>query len=338
MDRDRYKRREQVAPQKRSINNEERPLHVAPVIPTSPASAQLPPEPKQDVPSQPLSYKTQAPKEAHPQPVALLHHTPQAQSASSAPSANPAKPLLFDEEDEDIFGVWQNQKQIKKAQKAERLAAKEAKKTSKQAKKQAAKLAKEQGKPHEIAIKLSVPRTSKLKLGVKRGYKKEYKKYYIAGATLVALPIIAISIGFVIQTQNKQGGETAVLGQTAVAAKPDFATIKPTTTDNQATPLKYEADKKLASYNDVLNNTPITVSQQLLPSEFKANPTTSVENLAKQMNANDKISASDATAFAGVSIKGPQTVVFTKNDLLIFIIADKKIDVLTWSKYIESMR
>ena len=328
MDRDRYRNSQNKPAPKRSINSEEKPTLIAATPPRV-----YSPEPVEHIqePETPaaLAYKAPKPTIQLSQPKVL----PQEKQLKS-----PEKPLLFDDEDEDIFGVWKTQKELKKAQKAEEIAAKLAKKASKKAAKERNAALKKAGVPREIAISVKVPRASKVKASIKKSYKPEYKKLYIAGASLVLLPIFAISAGFIIQATKKTDGKTDVLGQKTVAAKPDFSTLKPTTTENQATALKYDTERKLASYNDVLNNIPITVSQQPLPAGFKASPTTSVENLAKQMNANDKISASDTTAFAGVSIKGPQTVVFTKNDLLIFIIADKKIDVLTWSKYIESMR
>ncbi len=249
-----------------------------------------------------------------------------------------SRPMLFDDEDDDIFGVWQKQQEIKQDRKAREAAAKLAKKAEKLAAKERKKARKASGEPQEIAISLSLPKAPKLPKRLP-GYKSEYKKQYIVGVSLLAIPLLVLSIGlFAHNSATKDSKKTDVLGQKTVAAKPDFSTIKPTTTENQATALKYDASKKVATFNDVLASVPITVSQQPLPSDFKSDPTGKVENLAKQFNANDKISVSDATAFSGISIKGPQTVIFTKNDLLVFIFADKKIDTLTWSKYIESMR
>jgi hypothetical protein len=247
------------------------------------------------------------------------------------------RPLLFDDEDDDIFGVYQKQQKIKKDRKDKETADKLAKKTAKLVAKERKQARKASGAPKEIAISLSLPKAPKLPKKLP-GYKPEYKKQYIAGVSLLVLPLLILGVGlFAHQATKKDGKKTVVLGQKTVVAKPDFTTIKPTTIENQATELKFDASKKVASFNDVLSNVPITVSQQPLPSDFKSDPTGKVESLAKQFNANDKMSVSDATAFSGISIKGPQTVIFTKDDLLVFIIADKKIDTLIWEKYIESM-
>ena len=247
---------------------------------------------------------------------------------------------LFDD-DKDIFGVWKKQDTIKQQRKEEEAAAKAAKKAAKQAKKLEKQRAKRQrivsGAPKKVELSLTVPTIKPKKFSLP-GY-RQYKKAYISGAILVALPIIAISVGAL----TSRGDTTATNGQvegaqTSVSAQPDFATLKPTTVENQATEPKYDGTKKVASYNDVLDNVPITISQQPLPTGFQSDPTGKVADLAKQINANDKISTSDTTAYSGLSAKGPQTIVFTKNDLLVFIYADKKINTLSWSKYIESMR
>jgi|GEM_PF-3475312 len=332
MDRDRYKRQLHEIPTKRSINNGERPHRVAPVQQSLSAHPGQSIEAVVDEVSSQIAYRQSQPVvPAKTHPVSLPPQTPIDQIKKVE------KPLLFDEDDEDIFGVWKTQKEIKKARKAEEFAAKQAKQEAKRVAKAHKRALKEAGVPREIAVSIKVPRAKKIAATLRAKYNPNHKKLYITSAVLMLLPIVASSAGLVMHSRQTGKG-TDVLGQKTAVAKPDFATIKPTTTENQATALKYDTEKKLASYNDVLGDVAITVSQQPLPEGFKADPTISVENLAKQMNATDKISASDTTAFAGVSIKGPQTVIFTKNDLLIFIIADKKIDVLTWSKYIESMR
>lgn len=278
---------------------------------------------------------------------AIIKPTANTRLEAEAPSVHQKHTGSLFDEDDDIFGVWNKQKEIKHQQKLEEKAKKAAKKALKEQKRlekqQLKAKRKANGDPRKLELSLTMPSSKKgldtlnnLKGAV--DYRPNHKKYYIAGTVLVGLPLVLIGFG-VMNHITKPKSNPSVQGATAQAStKPDFSTLKPTTTDNQATTIKYDTTKKVASYNDVLNDVPITVSQQPLPSGFVSDPTGKVADLAKQINANDKISTSDTTAYAGLSIKGPQTVVFTKNDLLIFIYADKKIDVLTWTKYIESMQ
>lgn len=315
MDRDRYKKASpKPTPKKRSINGEETyNLRHQPII-IKPQHTESVESDLVQAPKPILKPKQQVIKPKQPLPVAKK------EEQALKPSVEAKLPPLFDEDDEDLFGVWKTQKDIKKARQEQ-----EAKD---RATKLAAKLLKKEQKKAQKRNRAIAKKTAK----------SGRKKYYAIGAALILVPVCFFTASFFIHNdQSAEDTTTDVLGQTTVAAKPDFSILKPTTTENQATEPKYDTKKKVVSYNDILADVPITVSQQPLPSAFIADPTGQVEKLAKQINANDKISTSDTTAYAGISIKGPQTVVFTKNDLLIFIIANKKIDTLDWIKYIEKM-
>lgn len=321
MDRDRYKKASpKPAPKKRSVNGEETyNLRHRPTVIT-PRTIAKPEVPVVSVP-QPAPAQLTVPKNIPPAQVVPQLKNSQKQQAQVKVDAE--LPALFDEDDEDLFGVWKTQKDIKKArqekeakEKAAKLAAKMLKKEQNKVRKQAKKAGHDIGRP-----------------------KRRMPKMLVAfGMLLLLLPLgfLGLSIAKNLNKPQQQTASPEVKGQTE-EAKPDFAIMRPTTEDNQATTPKYDTTKKVVSYNDILADVPITVSQQPLPTAFTTDPTGQVEKLAKQINANDKISTSDTTAYAGISIKGPQTVVFTKNDLLVFIIANKKIDTIDWIKYIEKM-
>lgn len=91
------------------------------------------------------------------------------------------------------------------------------------------------------------------------------------------------------------------------------------------------------AYADQIDNVPITVSQQPLPASFKNDIDTQVAELAKKFNATDKITAGDTTVYVGTSAKGPQSTIFTKNNLLILIRTQKKIADASWARYVESL-
>ena len=91
------------------------------------------------------------------------------------------------------------------------------------------------------------------------------------------------------------------------------------------------------AYNDTIGNVSINVSQQPLPESFKGAVDTEVAELAAQYSATKKINAGLVKAYIGISTKGPQSVIFTKNNLLILIKSQQKIDDKDWSKYIESL-
>lgn len=92
------------------------------------------------------------------------------------------------------------------------------------------------------------------------------------------------------------------------------------------------------AYVDTIGPNRIIVSQQPLPKQFKDDTASQVENFAKGYLADVKITAGNITAYIGTSAKGPQSVIFTKNNLLILIKSSVKIETAKWGEYISSLR
>jgi hypothetical protein len=91
------------------------------------------------------------------------------------------------------------------------------------------------------------------------------------------------------------------------------------------------------AYSDTINEIPISVSQQPLPKSFVGNVDDKVADLAQKFNANTKIDGGDTKVYIGTSAKGPQSVIFTKKNVLVLIKSEKKIDNDTWATYIKSL-
>lgn len=92
------------------------------------------------------------------------------------------------------------------------------------------------------------------------------------------------------------------------------------------------------AYSDKIGDTPISVSQQPLPESFKKGGIDNqVADLAKKFNATTTFDADTTTAYIGTSAKGPQSVIFTKNSLLILIKSQAKIDDTAWVRYVKSL-
>lgn len=90
---------------------------------------------------------------------------------------------------------------------------------------------------------------------------------------------------------------------------------------------------EIFTYQDTIDGVKISVSQQLLTSDDKI---TEVANIAKSYNAANTLDTKE-TAYIGSSTKGPQTVIFSRNELLIFIQSDGVISDSDWVSYIDSL-
>lgn len=91
------------------------------------------------------------------------------------------------------------------------------------------------------------------------------------------------------------------------------------------------------AYNDSVDNIAISVSQQPIPKSFEGDVTNKVLELAKQNNATTELKVKNLTVYIGASAKGPQSVIFVKGNLLIFIKSQEKISNDAWSTYVENL-
>lgn len=125
-----------------------------------------------------------------------------------------------------------------------------------------------------------------------------------------------------------------------VAQKPDYHTIVPqgkTASDvtwQRVSPPDHNA---VFAYADKIAGTTINVSQQPIPDNFKSDVDGSVQTLAKSYNATEKIIAGTTSIYVGTSGDGPQSAIFTKNNLLILVKSTDKISEADWAKYAESL-
>ena len=91
-------------------------------------------------------------------------------------------------------------------------------------------------------------------------------------------------------------------------------------------------------FEDNVNGVAVNVSQQVLPGKFKNDLNNEMTDLARAYNANVKLDANGTTVYVGTSAKGPQSVILTKNGLLILIKSWATIENGDWVAYINSLQ
>jgi hypothetical protein len=92
------------------------------------------------------------------------------------------------------------------------------------------------------------------------------------------------------------------------------------------------------AFNDRIGDVAITVSEQPLPKSFQEDAAGQIAKLAEEFAANDKITAGDSQAFLGTSAQGPQSVILTKNDLLILVKSASKLTNSQWENYLATLQ
>ena len=197
----------------------------------------------------------------------------------------------------------------------------------------------EQSKDAAVSIHISIPKLKSPKQGVKSLIAKvsPHKKWVMIGAGSVIL-LVGVPITLQLTKNDKDNGtDTAVLAEKTEKANFEYSLPDGDASEANGT-VKYDATKKVVNYQDDIGGVAITISQQPLPSNFKDDTEAKVKKLAEDFAATKTIATANPTAYVGTSAKGPQTVIFSKKDLLVFIQSTKEIDDKDWAEYITNLK
>lgn len=174
------------------------------------------------------------------------------------------------------------------------------------------------------------------------------KKYYLSASMVVALVML---MSFAALVTNKQVVKTTkVLGttnnnsskKTLPRENPKFKILLPSGDQkNIISDIVRSTPNNVAPgyrYFDDINGSTISVTQQQLPESFKADVASKVAAMAKDFQANNVIKINDNIVYHGINEKTKQqSLIFTKNNLLVFIISEKKLSDDDWAGYITSL-
>ena len=156
------------------------------------------------------------------------------------------------------------------------------------------------------------------------------------GVGLLAATILPLALHSPRKTTTQTDVGTSTTGVLKDSiTKPPFQVAAPKK-DLHSGQVAYDSTKGVAVYSIKLKDRNLVVSQQLLPEGFKSDPTSRLKTLAETIYAKDAIAGKNSTAYLGTSIKGPQTLVFVTNELLVFIKSDGKIDNDQWRTLLDS--
>ena len=168
------------------------------------------------------------------------------------------------------------------------------------------------------------------------------KRLVLSKKTIIIASGLVVVIGFiVINTIAQHNAVQTAKNGTSSADAPQFSTVLPNGQSisqlggwNRISPP--ESDPVFA-YTDTISTVSVNVSEQPLPETFKNDTDSQVADLAKKFNATNQIDNAGVKAYIGTSAKGPQSVLFAKNNLLILIKSQQKIADRDWANYIKSL-
>lgn len=160
------------------------------------------------------------------------------------------------------------------------------------------------------------------------------KRLFITAIVMIVIGFSGVGFG-IYQAHTSKAGQTSNL--------PDFTPVLPKGESIDS----LEGWQKLTSpegdvfyaFVDTVNGVTVNVSQQQLPGKFKQDLSNKMLEMARAYNANTKLEAGDGVrVYVGTSAKGPQSVLFTKNGVLVLMKSWATIPDAEWITYINSMQ
>lgn len=164
-----------------------------------------------------------------------------------------------------------------------------------------------------------------------RKIKNKRRLFIIASSIAILIIIAALFIASRVQQANQATTSTA----------PIFSALVPK--DNSIESLggwqkaTSPGGDTYYSFKDTLNGVTIRVTEQLLPENFANILQKKTAEIAEGYNATRTLPIENPVAYIGVSAKGQQSVIFTKNKLLVLIASEKTIPDDAWVEYIKSL-
>lgn len=190
-----------------------------------------------------------------------------------------------------------------------------------------------------VSLKLTVP---KLRLPDVRAFYGKNKRYVYAGAASVAV-VVMVVFGANLLLGKDKGDDGSVAGATDLAGQafnPLLPLPNATSADGQKQEPehRYDQERKVLGFGASYNNAELVLSQQPVPDNFKTDKD-ALKKLAESMGATEAIATQKGDAYIGSNSKtGEQRAVFKTDEVLVFIVASKKLDPDEWQFYINQLQ
>ncbi len=186
---------------------------------------------------------------------------------------------------------------------------------------------------------------------LKKLISKLSKKTIIISGSIAAAAIIGLAGFHMLSAHSKKVAFQRAAAKAAAAEKassgltpgtPDFPTVLPAGKTIQSLGGWYRVSPQnrdpVYAFGDKVSGVVVDVSEQPLPANFQNDTSDQVAQLAKSFSANQTLMAGGTTVYVGTSAKGPQSLILTKNNLLILIKSATLIPNKQWSDYVQSLQ
>lgn len=157
------------------------------------------------------------------------------------------------------------------------------------------------------------------------------RKVIVIGSAVLLLACLSIAVLVIYQNTHKNVSSDTPAYQTIL---PSGKSITELGGWSRISPPENDP---VFAYTDNIGTVSISVSEQPYPASFKGDVDNKVAELAKAFSATNVLKTDDTKVYVGTSAKGPQSVIFAKNNLLVLIKSQGKIEDKAWLSYIKSL-
>lgn len=196
-----------------------------------------------------------------------------------------------------------------------------------------------------VEIKFDLPRLPKLpsKTELLQRLPRLSRRRLLIGGSAVALVTVMAAGGVILNKLSTNRNNSAVISPLDLPkGTPKYATLLPAGKNIDQlggwTRISPPDRNDVYAYTDKLDGIAISVSQQPLPDNFRGDTAKKVEELARSFRADQKLVVGSTEVFIGSSASGPQSVILTKDGVLVLIKSTARIDPQKWGTYVNSLQ
>ncbi len=204
----------------------------------------------------------------------------------------------------------------------------------------------------ELNVKLSLPKVQFDRIKkIRTGVSKKISRLRLSRKALVIVVVIAlivISTTAFVFFSKRSSKSTGVAIKNSDSKTTDLYEEKPTfkilypgskNSENIGKIVKISPPNQPAAYTyiDSIAGVQINVTQQEIPDNLKNNQANELEKTAKSNNQTNLIQVDGVNVYSGQSVKGVQSLIFIKGNLLITIRSASKVSDEAWVAYISAM-
>lgn len=183
----------------------------------------------------------------------------------------------------------------------------------------------------DIAINIHLPQFKLPKL------KKVTPNWRYMRWAAIAVVVLGLLVGG--NAWLHRSNEVAKLAKQSGTEQPTYAPLKPSESDEGAVESSavYNAKQQLYKYNDTYLGSALTVSQQPLPDDIKANPDKLAKIAESSIGATDSFDTANGKVYIATSEGGYQRLVLVHRQLLLFITSPKELEITDWVTYVQAL-